>query len=143
VTRTVDAFLKNLDPVMELALIEAAAPPGLYFDPEKSRLILDPLIARDPSLRISSAEGTGSNREQLLWNSVRQTAQQLAQAGSPATAMDWLGRLPFADQSDYIQLAANVLNVWNLKSQTDAFAWLQNSGLNPTLAADLQKAVKP
>jgi len=31
VSRTVESYLKNLDPVMELALIEAAAPPGLYF----------------------------------------------------------------------------------------------------------------
>jgi hypothetical protein len=44
VSRTVEAHLKNLDPVMELALIEAAAPTRLVFDPEKSRLILDPLL---------------------------------------------------------------------------------------------------
>src|SRR3989442_11599689 len=36
VSRTVEAYLKNSDPVTELALIEAAAPPGLAFDPDKS-----------------------------------------------------------------------------------------------------------
>ena len=48
VSRTVENYLKNGDPVTELALIEAAAPPGFAFDPEKSRLILDPLSAKIP-----------------------------------------------------------------------------------------------
>ena len=38
VSRTVDAYLQHHDLVMELALIEAAAPPSLMFDPEKLRL---------------------------------------------------------------------------------------------------------
>jgi hypothetical protein len=56
VGRTVETFLENPDPTMELALIEAAAPPGLMFDPEKSRLILNPLISQDPSLQLTARE---------------------------------------------------------------------------------------
>jgi len=36
VSSTVQNFLKNDDPVMEVALIEAAAPPNLQFDAEIS-----------------------------------------------------------------------------------------------------------
>src|SRR5262245_5541789 len=61
VSRRVEAYLKNPDPVMELALIEAAAPPGLYFDPHKSRLILDPLISKDPELKLRSSEAYGND----------------------------------------------------------------------------------
>ena len=46
---------------LELALIEAAAPPGLGFDPETSRLILDPLIKRDSGIQLTASEGNGSN----------------------------------------------------------------------------------
>jgi RNA polymerase sigma factor (sigma-70 family) len=141
VSGTVEAFMKNRDPVMELALIEAAAPPGLAFDPEKSRLILDPLINGDPGIKISSGEG-GSKGE-MLWSSVNQTATRQAEVGQPAAAMEWLSKLPFASQSDYAKAAANVLTVWNLKSPTEAAAWLQNTTLNPTLKADLAKAVQP
>jgi len=143
VSRTVGAYLKNLDPVMELALIEAAAPPGLYFDPEKSRLILDPLISKDPALKLTSGEASGSGREEKLWSSVNQTAKRLAEVGQPAAAMEWLATLPFASQNDYARAVGNVLNVWNLKSQTEAAGWLQNSALNATLKADLLKAVQP
>ena len=51
VIRAVEDYLKSPDPVMELALIEAAAPPGLVFDPRKSRLILDPIISKNPGLQ--------------------------------------------------------------------------------------------
>ena len=126
---------------MELALIEAAAPPGLYFDPEKSRLILDPLISKDRGLKLTSGEG--SSKEEKLWSSVNQTAKRQAEVGQPAAAMEWLATLPFASQSAYARAAANVLSVWNLKSETEAAAWLQNSTLNPTLKADLLKAAQP
>jgi hypothetical protein len=56
VRRAVEDYLKSPDPVMELALIEAAAPPGLAFDPQKSRLILDPLISKDAGLRLQSGK---------------------------------------------------------------------------------------
>lgn len=143
VSHTVETYLKNRDPVMELALIEAAAPPGLYFDPEKSRLILDPLIEKDPGLQLMSGEGSGSSREEMLWNSVNQTAKRQAEAGQPATAMEWLAKLPFASESDYAKAVGNVWTVWKLKSETEATAWLQNSALNAALKSDLLKAVQP
>jgi len=143
VSSTVEAFMKNHDPVMELALIEAAAPPGLAFDPDKSRLILDPLLSANPELKLTSGEGGGSNKGEMLWSSVNQTARRQAEVGQPAAAMEWLSKLPFASQSDYARAAANVLTVWNLKSPTEAAEWLQNATLNPTLKADLAKAVQP
>src|SRR6266511_1351123 len=143
VSRTVEAYLKNNDPVMERALIEAAAPPGLGFDPEKSRLILDPLISRDPALKLTSSQGSGSSREEMLWNSVNQTAKRQAEVGHPATAVEWLGTLPFASQIDYVKAIATVLTVWNLKSQAEAAEWLQTAALNPALKSDLLKAVQP
>jgi hypothetical protein len=56
VTRAVEAYLNSPDPVMELALIEAAAPPGLGFDPRKSRMILDPLMSKDAGLKLRSSK---------------------------------------------------------------------------------------
>ena len=143
VCRTVESYLKNRDPVMELALIEAAAPPGLYFDPEKSRLILDPLISKDPGLKLTSGEGSGSSREEMLWSSVNQTAKRQAEAGQPASAMEWLAKLPFASQNDYAKAAADVLTVWKLKSETEAAAWLENSALSAALKSDLLNAGPP
>src|SRR5256885_2274999 len=128
---------------MELALIEAAAPPGLYFDPRKSRLILDPLIGKDPGLELHSGEGGGSSRGEMLWSSVNQTARRQAEDGEPAAAMEWLGKLPFGSQDDYARAIANVLTVWNLKSPTEAAGWLQNSPLDSALKSDLQKRVEP
>jgi len=143
VSRTVESYLKNGDPVMELALIEAAAPPGLAFDPEKSRLILDPLLSKDPGLKLTPGEGSGSSKEEMLWSSINQTAKRQAEVGEPAAAMEWLATLPFASQSDYAKAIANVFTVWNLKSQTEAAGWLQNSALNPTLKAELLKVAWP
>lgn len=143
VGRTMEAYMKNLDPVMELALIEAAAPPGLYFDPEKSRLILDPLISKDPGLKLMSGEGSGSSREEMLWSSVNQTAKLQAEKGQPAAAMEWLATLPFASQSDYTKAVGNVWTVWNLKSEAEATAWLQNSTLSASIKSDLQKTAQP
>jgi len=56
VIRVMESYMKNPGPVMELALIEAAAPPGLGFDPRKSRLILDPIISKNPGLKLQSRE---------------------------------------------------------------------------------------
>src|SRR5439155_26522188 len=136
--------MKNRDPVMELALIEAAAPPGLGFDPEKSRLILDPLINADPEIKLMSGEGGGSNKGEMLWSSVNQTATRQAEVGQPAAAMEWLSKLPFASQSDYAKAAANVFSVWNLRSPTEAAAWLQNAtALDPALKTELAKSAQP
>jgi PhnB protein len=143
VSRAVEAHFKSPDPVMEQALIEAAVPPGLYFDPQKSRLILDPLIHKDPGLKLQSGEGRGVNKEEMLWNSVNLTAQRQAEVGPPADAMEWLGTLPFASQRDYAKALGNVLTVWNLKDPTEAAEWLQKSTLDPTLKFELQKTMQP
>jgi hypothetical protein len=127
---------------METALIEAAAPTSLMFDPEKSRLILDPLISRDPNIKLTPGDGAESNRDQMLWGSVSRTAQRQAEAGQPAAAMEWLARLPFSSENDYAKAAANVLKVWNLKSETEASAWLRNTSLNPAVRTELAKAVQ-
>jgi hypothetical protein len=128
---------------MELALIEAAAPPGLAFDPDKSRMILDPILSANPGIQLISGESEGSNKAEMLWSSVNQTAKRQAEVGEPATAMEWLSRLPFASQSDYAKAAANVLAVWNLRSPTDAAEWLQNAALNSALKKELAKTVQP
>jgi len=194
----VEAYLKKTDPVMELALIEAAAPPSLGFDPRKSRLILDPIISKKPGLKLQSCkadwndgqtdlsemiarrayeiyvergrcDGADLNdwfraeaevkasvmaerrraieeremtREEILWKSVTLTAKRLAEVGPPAAAMEWLGELAFASQSDYAKSAGAVLTVWKLKSPAEAAEWLQNSTLDPTLISDLQKIVQ-
>jgi hypothetical protein len=139
VTRTVESYLKNHDPVMELALIEAAAPPGLMFDPEKSRLILDPLISRDPALKLASGHEDTSSREQVLWNSVNQTAKRQAESGNPLTALEWLARLPFANESDYARALGNVVDVWNVRAPAEAAEWVRNSSLSPTIKAGLAR----
>ena len=140
---TVESFLESPDPTMELALIEAAAPPGLGFDPEKSRMIIDPLLSHDPSLRLTASEGTPSSKGELMWSSVDQTARRQVEAGQPAAAMDWLAQLPFESPSDYNKAVANVFNVWNIKSETEAAAWLQSSTLDPALRAQLAATPKP
>src|SRR5262247_4024019 len=157
-SRAVEAYLESPDPVMELALIEAAAPPGLGFNPRKSRMILDPLISKDPGLKLRSSEACGnnaqsglrdliardlrdliarrayeiyeergrcdcdamndwlraeaevissvmaekrraierrvSNKDEILWNSVTQTAKRLAEVGPSFDAVEWLDTLP-------------------------------------------------
>jgi hypothetical protein len=143
VSRAVKAYLKNPDPVMELALIEAAAPSGHYFDPQKSRLILDPLISKDPALKLQWSKGRRVNKEGLLWHSVKLTAKRLAEVGPPAFAIEWLSTLPFASQRDYARVVGTVLKVWSLKSPTESAEWLQNSSLDPTLKSVLQKIVQP
>jgi uncharacterized glyoxalase superfamily protein PhnB len=137
----VEAYLNNPDPVMELALIETAAPRGLQFDPQKSRLILDPLISKDPAFKLRASKGRAVNREEMLWKTVKLTARQEAEVGSPTAAIEWLGTLPFASQRDYARAVAAVLTVWNLKSPTEAAEWVENSALNPSLKSVLQNIV--
>jgi hypothetical protein len=142
VSRAVEAYLKGPDPVMERALIEAAAPSGHYFDPQKSRLILDPLISKDPGLKLHWSKGR-VNKEGVLWYSVKLTAKRLAEVGPPAVAMEWLDTLPFASQRDYARVVGTVLTVWSIKSPTKAAEWLQTSTLDATLKSVLQKIVQP
>src|SRR5689334_19608061 len=111
--------------------------------PPRSRMILDPLISKDPGFKLTSPEGDGSSKEEMLWSSINQTAKRQAEAGSPAAALEWLATLPFASQNDYSTAIANVLTVWNLESPMEAAGWLQNSALNPKLKTDLLKAVQP
>jgi len=195
VIQVVEAYLRTPDPVMELALIEAAAPPSLGFDPRKSRLILDPIISNNPGLKMQSCkadwndgqtdlsemiarrayeiyvergrcDGADLNdwfrakaevkasvmaerrraieeremtREEILWKSVTMTARRLAEVGPPAAAMEWLGELAFASQSDYAKAAGAVLTVWKLKSPAEAAEWLQNSTLDLTIKSYLEE----
>lgn len=194
----VEAYLKKPDPVMELALIEAAAPPSLGFDPRKSRLILDPIINKNPGLKLQSSEAgwndrqtdlremierrayeiyeergrcdgddlndwiraeaevkslvkaekrraieeRGVTREEILWKSVTLTARRLAEVGSPVAAMEWLGALPFASQSDYAKAAGVVLTVWRIKSPSGAAEWLQNSTLDLSIKSYLDEILR-
>jgi hypothetical protein len=196
-TRAVYDHLKSPDSVMELALIEAAAPPDLMFNPWTSRLILDPIISKDPGLKLQSSkacrndlerdlrdliarrayeiyeergrgdgedlndwlraeaelrslltaekrraiEVEGATREEILWKSITLTAKRLAEVGPPEAAMEWLGALPFASESDYCNAASAVLIVWNLKAPTEAAEWLRNSTLDSTIKLKLQKVL--
>jgi len=139
VRHVMENYLKSPAPAMELALIEAAAPPDLYFDPQKSRLILDFLIGKDPGLKLQANEGDMINREGRLWNSVNLTARRQAEAGQPVDALQWLATLPFASQRDYIKSLEDVLTIWNIKDATDAAKWLEDATLDPTLKSELQK----
>ena len=76
VSRWVGDYLKSPDPVMELALIEAAAP-DLYFDPQKSRLILDPIIGRDPGLKLSSRKADGNDGQSDLRDLIARRAYEI------------------------------------------------------------------
>jgi hypothetical protein len=143
VTRTVEAYLKNPDPAMEAALIEAAAPASLSFDPEKSRVILDALIKNDPNLKIQIPAPADQSKDPSLWNSINLTGKREVEEGNPAAAMEWLSKLPFASQNDYAEAIGNVLKVWNLKSATDAANWVQNSSLDSSLKAELLKRGNP
>jgi hypothetical protein len=112
-----------------LALIEAAAPPGLAFDPEKSRLISIPSSARSRA----QANAGGRKRieqEEMLWSSSQvKPPKRQAEVGQPAAAMEWLATLPFASQSDYAKRPSlMVLHCMESQSlQTEAAGWLQNS----------------
>src|SRR5215470_1471960 len=77
VIRAVEAHLKSPDPVMELALIDAAAPPGLGFDPRKSRLILDPIISKSPGLKLQSGESDGNGGQSDLREMIARRAYEI------------------------------------------------------------------
>jgi hypothetical protein len=138
IRQMVEAYLESRDPVIELALIEAATPDELGINPQKSRLIIDLILSKDPGLK-AQRPGMGWPKEGKLWISVNAVAIAQAEFGSPADAMEWLGALPFASQRDYARIVDNVLAVWNLKDPTEAAEWLQQSTLDPALKSELQK----
>jgi hypothetical protein len=98
VIRAVEAYLKNPDPVMELALIEAAAP-DLYFDPRKSRLILDPLISKDPELKLGAGKAYGNNGRPDLRERIARRAYEIYEER---------GRTDGEDLNDWLRAEAEV-----------------------------------
>ena len=98
VIRAVDAYLKTPDPVMELALIEAAAP-DLYFDPRKSRLILDPIISKDPGLKLRSSRAYGNDRQPDLRGMIARRAYEIYEER---------GRTDGEDLNDWLRAEAEV-----------------------------------
>jgi DUF2934 family protein len=91
--RAVEACLKSPDPVMELALIEGAAPPGLGFDPRKSRLILDPIISSSPGLKLQSSKADENDGQSDLREMIARRAYEIYEerGGSDGDDLnDWL-----------------------------------------------------
>jgi hypothetical protein len=131
IRQMVEAYLERHDPVIELALIEAAMPRELMINPQKSMLIIDLLLRKDPGLKAQLTRGMSGSKEERLFSAINAVAIRLAEVGSPADAMEWLGTMPFASQWDYARVVKNVLTVWNLKNPTEADGWLQKSTLDP------------
>jgi hypothetical protein len=98
VIRAVEAHLKNPDPVMELALIEAAAP-NLYFDPRKSRLILDPIISKDPGLKLRSSRAYGNDWQPDMRGMIARRAYEIYEER---------GRTDGEDLKDWLRAEAEV-----------------------------------
>ena len=85
--------LKSPDPVMELALIEAAAPPNLLFNLWKSRLILDPIISKDPGLKLQSSKACRNDCERDLRDLIARRAYEIYEErgrGDGEDLNDWL-----------------------------------------------------
>jgi hypothetical protein len=98
--RAVEAYLKKTDPVMELALIEAAAPPGLGFDPRKSRLILDPIISKNPGLKLQASEACGNDGQSDLREMIARRAYEIYEER---------GRRNGDDLNDWLRAEAEVI----------------------------------
>jgi hypothetical protein len=98
--RAVEAYLKNPDPVMELALIEAAAPPGLGFDPRKSRLILDPIISNSPGLKLQSSKADENDGQPDLGEMIARRAYEIYEER---------GRRDGDDLNDWLRAEAEVI----------------------------------
>jgi len=96
----VEAYLKSPDPVMELALIEAAAPPGLGFDPRKSRLILDPIISNSPGLKLQSSKADGNDGQSDLREMIARRAYEIYEER---------GRSDGDDLNDWLRAEAEVI----------------------------------
>jgi hypothetical protein len=103
VSRAVEGYLKSPDPVMELALIEAAAPPGLLFDPRKSRMILDSLISKDAGLKLQSSKlrifAYGNDRQSDLRDLIARRAYEIYEER---------GRSDGEDMNDWLRAEAEV-----------------------------------
>jgi hypothetical protein len=99
VIRAVEAYLKSPDPVMELALIEAAAPPGLGFDPRKSRLILDPIISNSPGLKLQSGKADENDGQPDLREMIARRAYEIYEER---------GRCDGDDLNDWLRAEAEV-----------------------------------
>jgi DUF2934 family protein/TIR domain-containing protein len=99
VSRMVDDYLKSSDPAMELALIEAAAPPGLGFDPRKSRLILDSLIRNDAGLKLRSSKACRNSGHYLLHDLIERRAYEIYEER---------GRSDGEDLNDWLKAEAEV-----------------------------------
>jgi hypothetical protein len=99
VIRVMEAYMKNPDPVMELALIEAAAPPNLFFDPRKSRLILDPIITKNPGLKLQSSEADGNGGPSDLREMIARRAYEIYEER---------GRCDGEDLNDWLRAEAEV-----------------------------------
>jgi len=100
VIRAVEAHLKSPDPVMELALIDAAAPPGLGFDPRKSRLILDPIISKSPGLKLQSGESDGNGGQSDLREMIARRAYEI---------FEGRGKRDGDDLNDWLRAEAEVI----------------------------------
>jgi hypothetical protein len=137
IRQMVKAYLESHDPVVELALTEAAMPRELMINPQKSRLIIDLILRKDPGLKAQLRGGTIGIKGTRLWVSVNAVAKRQAEVGPPAEAMEWLGTIPFADQRDYARIVDTVLTVWKLKDPTEAAEWLQKSYLAPYIKFEL------
>jgi hypothetical protein len=98
--RAVEAYLKIPDPVMELALIEAAAPPGLGFDPRKSRLILDPIISNSPGLKLQSSKADENDGQPDLGEMIARRAYEIYEER---------GRRDGDDLNDWLRAEAEVI----------------------------------
>jgi hypothetical protein len=138
----VEAYLESNDPVVEQALIDAVKPRELAINPQKSRLIIDLILSKDPGLKVQLRRGRSGSKEERFFIVVEAVAIAQAEYGSPADAMEWLSALPFASQRDYANIVDNVLAMWNLKDPTEAAEWLQQSTLDPALKSELQKRVQ-
>jgi len=99
VIRAVDAHLKSPDPVIELALMEAAAPPGLGFDPRKSRLILDPLISKKTGLKLQPSKDDGNDEQSDLREMIARRAYEIYEER---------GRCDGDDLNDWLRAEAEV-----------------------------------
>ncbi len=99
VSRAVEAYLECPDPMMELALIEAAAPPSLSFDPRKSRLILDPIISKDPELKLQSSNDDGNDGHSDLSERIARRAYEIYEER---------GRREGEDVNDWLRAEAEV-----------------------------------
>jgi hypothetical protein len=98
--RAVEAYLKSPDPVIELALIEAAAPPGLGFDPRKSRLILDPIISKSSGLKLQSCKADENDGQPDLGEMIARRAYEIYEER---------GRRDGDDLNDWLRAEAEVI----------------------------------